>query len=119
MRLIGLPVRGGIMRRVVITLAAAVAALVLVGCGGPSTPPPTTVTVTAPPAASGEQSDSSPSAGARQPAHQVTLPEVADQNGAIVYEELQQLGLTKVQYASQDEKDKVVLNPANWTATKI
>lgn len=49
----------------------------------------------------------------------VTLPEVKGKNGAIVYEELQDLGLTNVQFASRDQDDQVVVLPANWTAVKI
>lgn len=49
----------------------------------------------------------------------VQLPEVDGKNGAIVYDEMERLGLTRVQYASQDDEDKVVLNPANWTAVSI
>lgn len=53
------------------------------------------------------------------PVTQVTLPEVAGQNGAIVREQLTELGLTNVQLASQTTEDKLVLNPANWTAVEI
>ncbi len=49
----------------------------------------------------------------------VTLPEVKGRNGGIVYDELIALGLTKLQMATRDEADKVVLLPSNWTAVKI
>jgi hypothetical protein len=53
------------------------------------------------------------------PSSRVTLPAVSGQNGAIVADQLGKLGLTKVQYASRDDADTVVVNPANWTAVKI
>lgn len=72
-----------------------------------ATPPPAPVTVTAaPPAAPPVPS-------------KVTLPSVSGRNGAIVADQLRGLGLTKVQFASSDDDDKVVLDPANWTAKKI
>jgi len=89
-------------------LAAATAVLALTACGGTETP--ATVTVTAPPPI---PSSTTP------PVIQVTLPEVAGQNGAIVAEQLTDLGLTNFQLASQDELDKFVVNPANWTAVEI
>lgn len=54
-----------------------------------------------------------------KPVVDVVLPEVKGRNGRLVYAELQELGLTDVSYASRDADDKVVINPANWTAVKI
>lgn len=85
----------------------------LAGCGGAAEQAPTTVTVTAPaPAAA-------PTTSTEAPATEVTLPEVAGRNGSIVFSELSDLGLTDFQMASRDAEDKVVLNPANWTAVEI
>ena len=95
------------MRTLALLLLAVTA--VLAGCGG-GTEAPETVTVTAPPP--------SPISTA-QPVTDVTLPEVAGQNGAIVFEQLTELGLTNFQLASQDAEDKVVLSPANWTAVSV
>ncbi len=95
------------MRTVALPLLAA---LLLAGCGG-GTETPQTVTVTAPAL--------SPTSTTTAPVVDVTLPDVAGQNGAIVSEQLTELGLTNVQLASQDTEDKVVLNPANWTAVSI
>jgi len=95
------------MRKLPLILAAAAA--VLAGCGG-GTETPSTVTVTAPPAAP---------VSTAPPVTQVTLPEVAGQNGAIVYDQLTDLGLTNLQLASQDTEDKFVVNPANWVAVDI
>lgn len=53
------------------------------------------------------------------PVVDVVLPDVKGRNGAIVFDELQELGLTNVSYASRDAADKVVLYVANWTAVKI
>ncbi|MFF1945109.1 hypothetical protein ACFVWF_23565 [Rhodococcus qingshengii] len=50
---------------------------------------------------------------------EVTLPDVAGQNGAIVQDKLEKLGLTNVSFGSADEKDKVVLLLTNWTAVSI
>ncbi|OYD70956.1 PASTA domain-containing protein [Rhodococcus sp. OK302] len=50
---------------------------------------------------------------------EVTLPDVAGQNGAIVLDKLKKLGLTNVTTASADLKDTVVLLAANWTVVSI
>lgn len=52
-------------------------------------------------------------------APQVTLPEVAGQNGAIVQDKLKKLGLTNISLGSADDKDKLVIMPNNWTAVSI
>ncbi|HZA15756.1 MAG TPA: PASTA domain-containing protein, partial [Pseudonocardiaceae bacterium] len=50
----------------------------------------------------------------------VTLPNVVGQNGAIAEDTLRSLGLTKIQMAADAASGReVVLNPANWTVTKI
>lgn len=97
------------MRTVALPLLAA---LLFAGCGG-GTETPQTVTVTAPP------SSPTSTTPAPVPVVDVTLPDVAGRNGAIVSEELTELGLANVQLASQDTEDKIVLNPANWTAVSI
>lgn len=60
-----------------------------------------------------------PTTPAPAPVIDVVLPQVAGQNGAIVFDQLQKLGLTNVSYASRDKDDKFVLYVANWTAVKI
>ena len=71
------------------------------------------MTVTAPPS-------SAPSTSTAAPAEQVVIPgDLVGQNGAIAYDQLQQLGFSNVQLASRDAGSKVVLNPANWTVTKV
>ena len=50
---------------------------------------------------------------------EVALPEVSGQNGAIVQDKLEKLGLTNVTLASVDENDTVVIMVANWTAVSI
>ena len=49
----------------------------------------------------------------------VTLPRVKGRNGAVVVDELRELGLTKVDLASADDDHTVVLLPQNWTVVKI
>ena len=97
-----------------ITSTAAV--LSLVGCGGPSAAPPvTTVTVQAPAPAPAALAPAAPAAPSI-----VTLPNVVGQNGAIAEDTLRSLGLTKIQMAADAASGReVVLNPANWTVTKI
>ncbi|WP_165922332.1 PASTA domain-containing protein [Pseudonocardia endophytica] len=70
--------------------------------------------MTAPPAAAAAPTTSAPA-----PAQQLQIPEVDGKNGAIALDELRQAGFTKVEPASRDEKDRFVVNPANWTVTKI
>ncbi|ROZ49410.1 hypothetical protein EEB13_05670 [Rhodococcus sp. WS3] len=52
-------------------------------------------------------------------AAEVTLPDVSGQNGAIVQDKLEKLGLTNVRLASADANDTVVIMVANWTAVSI
>ena len=106
------------MRKLALTAtAAAVVSLTLTGCGGGSStsqtvPSPSTVTVSVPTGQASAETTSSATT-------MVTLPEVAGRNGGIVYDELKALGLTSIKLASQDEDDKVVILPENWTAVKI
>jgi PASTA domain len=96
-----------------LALTTSTAALLLLGgCGGPSAAPPVaTVTVPAP-AALTPVAPAAPST--------VTLPNVVGQNGAITEDTLRGLGLTKVEMAADATSGRqVVLNPANWTVTKI
>lgn len=78
--------------------------------GVPTVAPTPTIQAAAPPA--------STSTAPPEPTI-VTLPKVKGRNGGIVYDELQDLGLTNVQLASGDQLDTVVLLPANWTAVTI
>jgi hypothetical protein len=48
----------------------------------------------------------------------VVMPNVVGQNAAVAADQLRKLGLTDVQYGSQDENDTVVLLASNWTVTK-
>ena len=100
-----------------VTSTAAV--LLLVGCGGPSAAPPvTTVTVQAPAPAAPAPAALAPAAPAAPSI--VTLPNVVGQNGAIAEDTLRSLGLTKIQMAADTASGReVVLNPANWTVTKM
>lgn len=104
------------MRKAALLPFLAVSALALAGCGGGETATPATVTVTAEPTSQAQAAMPSPAAA---PVKDVTLPDVEGRNGAIVYQELTELGLTNFQMASQDTEDKLVLNPANWTAVEI
>jgi hypothetical protein len=92
---------------------AAILPAVLAGCGSTApTAAPATVTVAAPaPAAVAPTASAEPK--------MVTLPEVKGRNGGIVADELRELGLTKVDFASRDKADKVVVLPQNWTVVKI
>lgn len=115
--------------------AAAVAfalPVLLAGCGSAAPAAPTVVTVTAPapapaPAVPAPASvAAAPAANtprAAAPTSQapaaVKLPQVKGRNGAIVYDELQKLGLKHVSLASADKAHTVVLVPQNWTVTKI
>ena len=90
------------------------AALSLTACGGTMQEAPATVTVTAPPPAT--QAGATPTA----PVTQVTIPDIEEgMNGAIVLEQLEKAGLTNVQPASQDEEDKLVLSPGNWSVVSV
>lgn len=105
------------MRRgAILTVTVATAAVLLAGCGGTtSTPAPATVTVPVPVPAVPTVSGVAPAAPKT-----VTLPDVVGQNGAIVEDTLRGLGLTKIELAAAGESGKqLVLNPANWTVTKI
>lgn len=106
------------MRTLPVSLVYIAAALSLTACGGAAQEAPATVAVTAPPPASSSaaQAGATPTA----PVTQVTIPDVEEgSNGAIVLEHLEKAGLTNVQPASQDEEDKLVLNPANWSVVSI
>ncbi|MET0188274.1 MAG: PASTA domain-containing protein [Pseudonocardia sediminis] len=105
------------MRTSILLPTLFVAAGVLAGCGGggPASAP-ATVTQTVPAAAPTSDPAASPSAA---PVKDVTLPDVEGKNGRIVFEQLTELGLTNFEMASQDEEDKFVVNPANWTAVEI
>ncbi|MGH3984355.1 MAG: PASTA domain-containing protein [Pseudonocardiaceae bacterium] len=100
-------------------ITSTAALLLLVGCGGPSAAPPVaTVTVQAPVPAAPAPAALAPAAPAAPSI--VTLPDVVGQNGAIAEDTLRSLGLTKVQTAADATSGReVVLNPANWTVTKI
>lgn len=80
----------------------------------PTATPPASVAVTVAPLPAAAV----PTAALKPPTS-VKLPEVKGRNGGIVYDELIALGLTKLQLASRDVNDTVVLLPANWTAVKI
>lgn len=102
------------MRRgTTITLTVTTVAFLLAGCGGTaSTPAPATVTVQVPAPAVTEIAPEAPMI--------VTLPDVVGQNGAIVEDTLRGLGLTKVELAADPKSGReLVINPANWTVTKI
>ncbi|MBC3190986.1 PASTA domain-containing protein [Pseudonocardia sp. C8] len=106
------------MRKIALLPIALIAAAALAGCGssaeesfeegfraGQQNAAPTTAAAAASPTA--------------PPVTDVTIPDVEGKNGAIALDELEQAGLTNVQPASRDKEDKVVLNAANWTVTKI
>lgn len=113
-----LPAPPGRSRRWPWLLAGALSVL-LVGFGmGRASVPPAPVVAAPPPVAASTPAPSSPAPPPPAPAR-VTIPNVTGQNGAIVVDQLQKLGLTKVQFASRDDADTVVVNPANWTVTKI
>lgn len=99
-----------------ILTGTAAALLLLAGCGGSPTPAaPATVTVQVP-------APANPALGSVAPAvpSTVTLPDVIGQNGAIVRDALRGLGLEKIEMAADATSGRqVVLNPANWTVTKI
>ena len=101
-------------------IASTATLLLLVGCGGPSPAPPVaTVTVQAPVPAAPAPAALTPAATAAAPSI-VTLPDVVGQNGAIAEDTLRSLGLTKVETAADATSGReVVLNPANWTVTKM
>ena len=46
------------------------------------------------------------------------MPNVVGQNAAVSADQLRRLGLTNIQYGSQDTNDTVVLLLSNWTVTK-
>lgn len=48
----------------------------------------------------------------------VVMPNVVGQNAAVSADQLRRLGLTNIQYGSQDTNDTVVLLLSNWTVTK-
>jgi beta-lactam-binding protein with PASTA domain len=70
-----------------------------------------------PPAAVSPQPQTSPSAA---PVTTVSVPKVVGKNGAIAREELAELGFAKVELAADPKSGRqIVLNPANWTVTKV
>ncbi len=101
------------------TLTATTAVLLLLaGCGGPPATAPATVTVQVP--APTAPVPAAPASAAPVAPSIVTLPDVVGQNGAIAQDTLRSLGLTKVEMAAATTSGRqVVLNPANWTVTKI
>lgn len=89
------------MKKVIATAAISLA-LIGVSCSAPEPYKPYLATTTAP-----------------SPVIDVTLPEVAGRNGAIVRDELEALGLTNVMLGSSDARSTVVVLPQNWTAVSI
>ena len=48
----------------------------------------------------------------------VVMPNLVGMNAAVAQDKLEKLGLTNIQFGSQDENDTFVLLAANWTVTK-
>ncbi|MDN5919724.1 MAG: PASTA domain-containing protein [Pseudonocardia sp.] len=109
------------MRKTALLPAFALAALALAGCGtGDSFDEGFKAgSAQTSPAPAAAPATTAPASSAPAPLTQVEIPDVEGRNAAIVSDELQKLGLTNVQFASQDEQDKMVLNRANWTVMKI
>jgi beta-lactam-binding protein with PASTA domain len=85
-------------------LAVAAASILVTGCG------------TASPSAAAPEASVTTSAAPSM----VTLPDVVGQNGAIARDTLTTLGLTKLDLAADATSGhQIVLNPANWTVTKM
>jgi hypothetical protein len=104
------------------TVAVLAGAFLVSGCGSsaPSAAPATvTVTAPAPVAPVPTRQAAAQVAPSSATPTEVTLPAVKGRNGGIVYDELHELGLTKVELASADKQHTVVVLPQNWTAVKI
>lgn len=71
---------------------------------------------TLPDPANSPEADTGPEASAA-PAL-VKVPDLKGENAAVAADELRKLGFTNIQFGSQDEDDKVVILPSNWTVTK-
>lgn len=48
----------------------------------------------------------------------VVMPNLVGMNAAVAQDKLEKLGLTNIQFGSQDENDTFVILAANWTVTK-
>ncbi|TDC38696.1 PASTA domain-containing protein [Micromonospora sp. 15K316] len=77
---------------------------------GPAVSSPAATTPAVPPTSAALPS---PSAAA-----QLKMPNLVGENAQVAYETLTDMGFTKVTFGSQDDDDKVVLSPPNWTVTK-
>jgi beta-lactam-binding protein with PASTA domain len=92
------------MRVKFLILAVAAASILVTGCG------------TATPSAAAPEASVTTSATPSM----VMLPDVVGQNGAIAQDTLTTLGLTKLDLAADAASGhQIVLNPANWTVTKM
>jgi beta-lactam-binding protein with PASTA domain len=96
----------------VAAVAAVVSAVVLSGCGGGTTTAPSTVTVTSQPPVAAPTSTA-------PPVTSVTLPDVTGMNAELAREQLENLGLTEVEFASANPEYSVVVLARNWTVTGI
>lgn len=99
--------------RGVVPILAAVVVLSLSACGGGGgASAPSTVTVTKSTVAEAPTSTV-------PPVTDVTIPDVTGQNAELAKDQLENLGLTKVEYASANPKYSVVLLARNWTVTAV
>ncbi|MEU6203178.1 PASTA domain-containing protein [Micromonospora musae] len=84
--------------------------------------PSSSASVVHSPAATTPPTSAAPASSAARPspsaAAQLKMPNLVGENAQVAYETLTDLGFTKVTFGSQDDDDKVVLFPPNWTVTK-